>query len=87
LCLDVRREVIRDEIIISVLDDTVEQCREGLRVTKGARRDGIEDGSELGLKLVVVVQMAVAKILNILREVTEEEDVLFANLASDFNLG
>jgi hypothetical protein len=31
--------------------------------------------------------MAVAKVLNILREVTEEEDVFFANLASDFNLG
>jgi len=37
LCLDVRREVIRNEIVISVLDNTVKQCREGLRVTKGAR--------------------------------------------------
>jgi len=69
-----------------VLDNAVEQGREGLRITKGARRDAIKDGRELGLKLVVVVQMAVAKILDILREVTEKEDILFANFASDFDL-
>jgi hypothetical protein len=44
LCLDVRRKVIRDEIVISVLDNAVEQSRERLCVTKGTRRDGIKDG-------------------------------------------
>jgi hypothetical protein len=30
--------------------------------------------------------MPVAKILNILSEVTEKEDILFSNFASDFDL-
>jgi hypothetical protein len=34
----------------------------------------------------VIVKMAVAEILDIFCEVTEEEDVLFANLAGNLNL-
>ena len=45
--------------------------------------DLVEDLRELGLELVVVVEMAVAQLVYVFGEVAEEEDVLFADFSGD----
>jgi hypothetical protein len=86
LRLDVRGKVVRNEIVVTVLHDAIEQGGEALGIAKGAAVNMIEYVGELGLELVLLVQMRVAEVLDILGKVTEQEDVLFANLAGDFNL-
>ena len=86
LRLDVGREVVGDEVVVAVLDDAVEQRGEGARVAKLARVDGVEDVGEVGVELVLLVEVAVAEVFDVLGQVAEEEDVFFANLARDFDL-
>jgi hypothetical protein len=69
-----------------MLHDAIEQGGEALGIAKGAAVDVIKYVGELRLELVLLVQMRVAEVLDILGKVTEQEDVLFANLAGDFNL-
>lgn len=70
-----------------MLDDAVEEGGEGARVAEGARVDGIEDLGEGRLQLVVVVEVGMAEVFDVFGEVAEEEDVLLADLAGDFDLG
>jgi hypothetical protein len=69
-----------------MLHDAIKQGGEALGIAKGAAVDVIKYIGELRLELVLLVQMRVTEVLNILRKVTEQEDVLFTNLAGDFNL-
>jgi hypothetical protein len=69
-----------------VLHDAIEQGGKALGIAKGAAVDVIKYIGELRLELVLLVQMRVAEVLDILGKVTEQEDVLFTNLAGDFNL-
>jgi hypothetical protein len=86
LRLDVRGKVIRNEVVVTMLHDAIKQGGEALGIAKGAAVDVIKYIGELRLELVLLVQMRVTEVLNILRKVTEQEDVLFTNLAGDFNL-
>jgi hypothetical protein len=86
LRLDVRGKVIRNEVVVTMLHDAIKQGGEALGIAKGAAVDVIKYIGELRLELVLLVQMCVAEVLNILGKVTEQEDVLFTNLAGDFNL-
>jgi hypothetical protein len=86
LRLDVRGKVIRNEVVVTMLHDAIEQGGEALGIAKSAAVDVIKYVGELRLELVLLVQMRVAEVLDILGKVTEQEDVLFANLAGDFNL-
>lgn len=70
-----------------MLDDAVEEGGEGACIAKTALVDLIEDLGELGLELVMIVEMRVAKILDVFCEITEEEDVLFTDFAGDLDLG
>jgi hypothetical protein len=86
LRLDVRREVIRDKVVVAVVNDTVEQSRKPLGISECSLVDAVEHFGELRVELVVRVEMCVSEVLNVLSEVTEEEDVLLANLASNLDL-
>jgi hypothetical protein len=86
LRLDVRRKVIRNEVVVAVLNDAVDESREFLSVAESAVVDVVEDNGELGIELVVAVEMGVSEVLDVFCEVAEEEDVVLANLAGDFNL-
>lgn len=48
--------------------------------------NSIEDGGEGWIQLVVGVKMGMAEIFNIFSQVSEEEDVVLADFASDFDL-
>jgi hypothetical protein len=86
LCLDVRVEVVRDEVVVAVLDNAVDQRGEALTVAEPPSADAVENGGELRVELVVRVDMGVAQVFHIFSEVAEEEDVLLANLTGDFDL-
>ena len=86
LRLAVAVEVIRDEVVIAMVDDSIRECREGARITKHTALDGVEDLFEFFVELVVAVDVGVAELVDIFGEVAEEEDVVFADFAGDFDL-
>ena len=87
LGLVVRVEIVADEVVISVIHDTVNQGAELACIAKGVRLDGLEDLFESGIDDVAAVIMVVAEVLDGLGEVAEEEDVRVADFAGDLDLG
>ena len=85
--LDVAVEVVRHEVVIAMIGDGVAQGAEAACVSESTTFDGIEHFGEVGVELEVAVVVGVAEIFDVLGEVTEEEDVGFADLASDFDVG
>lgn len=85
--LDVAVEVIADEIEIAVIDDGVAEGGEAAGVAEHATFDGAEDFLEVLVELEGTIGVGVAEVFNVFSEVAEEEDVVFADLACDLNLG
>lgn len=69
-----------------MINDPVDKGRKLLGVTKGTLVDVIEDSGQLGIELVLGIEMCVAEILNVLGEVAEEENVVLADLTSNLDL-
>lgn len=86
LRLHVRSKVVGDQVVVAVLDNTVEQRAECSSIAETTFVDLVKHLGELRLELVVLVQMCVAQVLDILCEVTEEKNVLLANLACNLDL-
>jgi hypothetical protein len=86
LRLNVRVEVIADQVKVAVVFDGADEGGEGTYVAKRALPDLVEDRLEVGVERVLAVSVVVAEVLDVLGEVTEEEDVLLADLAGDFDL-
>lgn len=51
LCLNVRRKIIRDEIVIAVVDDTIYQGRKRICVAEFAAADSVKDALQSGVEL------------------------------------
>ena len=85
--LDVAVEVVRNEVVVAVVGDGVAQGAEAARVTEFSTLDGIENFGEVGIELEAAIGVGVTEIFDVLGEVTEEEDVGFADFAGDFNVG
>ena len=64
--LQVAVEVVRDEIIVSVVNNSGDEGRKGSFVAKSALLDRVEDLLEIGVDLVLAVVMCVAKFVNVL---------------------
>jgi hypothetical protein len=86
LGLIVAVEIIRDEVVVAVLFDGPDQSCERAGISKRVLLDGLKDGLEVRIKGVGAVVVCMAKILHILGQVTEEEDVVLANFTGDFDL-
>ena len=84
--LDVAVEVIADEIIITLIDDRVAKGAESAGIAKTPAFDGVKDLSEIRVKFEGAIVMSMAEIFNVFGQVAEEEDVIFADFASDFDL-
>jgi hypothetical protein len=69
-----------------MVDDAVDEGRKGSCVAECTTLDGFKDNPERGIKLVFLIKMSVTEIINILSEITEQENVVFADFASDLNL-
>lgn len=66
--------------------DATEESAETTCIAECALLDLVEDSRKIRVQLVGAVGVSMAEILDILCEVTEEEDVVLPNLAGDFNL-
>ncbi len=84
--LDVAVEVIADKIVVSMLEDCVDEGREVALVAEGALLDRLEDFPQIGIDLVLAVVVCVAEVFDILSQITEEEDVALPDLAGNLNL-
>ena len=69
-----------------MIDDGVAEGGEAVGFAKGVAFDGVEDFSEVGVDGEGAVIVGVAEVFDVFGEVAEEEDVGFANFASDFDL-
>lgn len=69
-----------------MVDDAVEQGTEALGITECALVNRVEDGRELGVELVVRVEMGVAEVFDVFCQVAEQEDVLLADFSGNLDL-
>lgn len=82
----IRVEVIGNEVVVTVLLDGSSQRREVGCVAEHVVLDCLEHFPELRVKLEVTVEVSVAEFFDIFSQRAEQEDVLFADFAGDFNL-
>ena len=83
---DVGVEIVRDEVVITVLFDRAYQRGEISFVAEHIVFDCVEDALQLWVQLEAAVEVSVAQVLDVFSEVTEEEDVLLADFAGDLDL-
>ena len=86
MSLNVRIEVIRDQVVVSMICDATAQCREAVGVSKHASLDRVEDLCKVWIELEIAKVMSVAEILNVFCEVTKKEDIGLANFTGDLDL-
>jgi hypothetical protein len=84
--LAIRSKIIRHQIIITVLYDSINQGREGALVAKHSGLDGGEDCFKVRVEGEFGVEVGVAEVFDVFGEVAEEEDVLVADFAGYFDL-
>jgi hypothetical protein len=81
-------EVIRHEIVITVILHRRDQGREVVGGTEGVGADEGEDGGEGGVQGGGgAVGVRVPEVFDVFGEVAEEEDVLLADFTGYFDLG
>lgn len=86
LRLDVAVEVIRHQVVVSVVADSRNHGTKVVRSTKCALLDLLKHGIQVRVDSVRAVGVCVTKILHILSEISEQEDVVLSNFASDLDL-
>jgi len=87
LCLAVTVEVIRNKVVVTMVGDCLDDSIKVIRFTECTITDGLEDTLELGVNFKTrAILVSVTQVLNILGQITKEEDVVLADFASDFNL-
>ena len=82
-------KVVRNQIIIAVVEDGGDEGGEVPCVAESAGADGVENAAQVrvdgrGVGAAVVVR--VPEVFDVFGEVAEEEDVGFADFAGYFNL-
>jgi hypothetical protein len=86
LSLVVAVEVIRDKVVVAVIFNGAHEGRKCTCFAKCTTLDRVKHLHQIGVKDVRAVVVCVAKVLNIFSQVSEEENVVLANLTGDFNL-
>ena len=83
---DVAVEIIANKVIVAVIYDRADEGGELVCITESAGADGVEDLLEVRIDGVLAVVVGVAEVLDVFREVAEEENVRVANFAGNFDL-
>lgn len=86
LCLAVGSKVIRHEIIVAMLDDSIHKGGEGAGVAKCSLFNGLEHFGQRLVQLILAVDVTMAQLFNIFRKIAKQKNVVFANLARNLNL-
>lgn len=84
--LDVAVEIVRHEIVITMLADCGDHGTEVVRRAKRALFNLVEDLVKVGIDRVGAVSVSVAEVLDVLGEVAKEEDVAFTDFTRNLNL-
>lgn len=84
--LNVAIEVIGNQVVVAMVHDAIDESAECICVTEHAVLDGVEHILKVGVELELGVEVGVAEILDIFREVAKQEDVLLANLSCDLDV-
>lgn len=79
-------KVVRDKVIIPMVLNRLDQRREVVRRPERVAADVVEDGREVSVQGGGGVGVCVPEVVDVFGEVAEEEDVLLANFAGDFDL-
>ncbi len=79
-------EVIADEIIIPMITNGLHERRERALVAERALFYLVKHFLQIRVQRRLAEDVVVSKLFDVFGEIAEEEDVAFANLASDFNL-
>ena len=79
-------EVIRHKVEVAVVADGRDHAHEVVGLAEGALLNSLEYLGKVGIDGVRAVGVVVADVLDIFGEVAEEENVLLADFASDFDL-
>lgn len=88
LRLAVAVEVVRHQIIITMVNNAINKSRELASVTKFSRFDHLEDILQISVYFESgAIKMVVSEIIDVFRQVAEEENVVFTNLSCDFDIG
>ena len=85
--LDVAVEIVRDKVVVTLIDNAVAQSGKPACVAEPAAFNRVENFSEVAVKLEVAVGVGMAEIFDVFGKVAEEEDVGLADFAGNFNLG
>lgn len=86
--VEVRLEVVRDEVVVAVVADGRDEGAEVLRVAEVAALDRLEHLAEGFVHRVLAPEpVRVPQVLNVLRQVAEQEDVLLPHLPRDLDVG
>ncbi len=69
-----------------MVDDAVDECGEGTGLPESTLFNLIKDLGKGFVEMVIAIDVAVAQIVDVFGEVAEEENVLLADFARDFDL-
>lgn len=83
---DVGVEVVRDKVVVAVINNGGDQSREVSCIPEGAAADRIEDLGKALIELEPAVEVTMTEVFNVLGQISKQKDVLLADLAGDFNL-
>ena len=86
LGLAVRRKVIGDEVVVAMVNDAVDERGEGTGLPKSTLFNLIKDLGKGFVEMVIAIDVGVAQIVDVFGEVAEEENVVLADFARDFDL-
>jgi hypothetical protein len=86
LSRDIGFKVVGDEVVVTMILDCANQGTERTRVAKCTLFYLVKDLGKVGINGMAAIIVSMTKILNILSEISEQEDVFLANFTSDFDL-
>lgn len=86
LSINIALEVVGDQVVVSMLDNGIDQSRELTSVTKYTFLDRLEDALKHRVQVKLGIEVGVAQIFHVLGQVTEKKDVVLSDLASDLNI-
>jgi hypothetical protein len=86
MSLVVAVEVIRHQVVVTVITDSSDQSAKVMDRAKGALLNLGKHFLQVGIDFMRTVLVTVSEVFNVFSEVSKQEDVVLANLASYFNL-
>jgi hypothetical protein len=86
MSLVVAVEVVRHQVVVTVITDSSDQGAKVMDRAKSALLDLGKHFLQVGVNFMRAVLVTVSEIFNVFSEVAKQEDVVLANLASYFNL-